>query len=202
MFGCLGVYIYIRVCVYDKHRRRVIIILLGLTYSDNYTHHLQEVYYYLLYFLLLRIAEIYTRGSTDSMKKSVIEHFKKEQSTIRIVLATVAFGMGLDIKDVRQVLHISCPSEIEHYVQETGRGGRDGLLTKAILIPITSKHTSVEMRQYIKGTQGCRRRELFANFMCTSSTKEPMGCMCCDLCVQNCSCGLCHQNIHSHVFLY
>ena len=137
------------------------------------------------------------------MKKAVIEHFSKEQSTIRIVIATVAFGMGLDIRDVRQVLHIGCPSEIEHYVQETGRGGRDGLFTKATLIPITSKYTSVEMREYSKKTSGCRRKQLFANFMCVqSSTEEQKGCMCCDVCVQNCKCGLCHQNVLSHEFLY
>ena len=67
-----------------------------------------------------------------------------------MVIATEAFGMGLDIRDMTQVLHIGCPSEIEHYVQETGRGGG---ATKAILILKTTKHTSKEMRTYIS-TEG------------------------------------------------
>lgn len=47
-----------------------------------------------------RIAEIYTRVSTPSMKESVIESFQRPASTLRVVFATIAFGMGLDVQDV------------------------------------------------------------------------------------------------------
>ena len=48
------------------------------------------------------------------------------QSSLRVVIATVAFGMGIDCAAIRQVVHLGAPDDVEAYIQDTCRAGRDG----------------------------------------------------------------------------
>ena len=68
----------------------------------------------------------------------VQEAFAEEQ--LDVVVATVAFGMGIDRSNVRCVVHAAMPKTVEHYQQETGRAGRDGLEAECIMFYSAGRH--------------------------------------------------------------
>lgn len=76
-------------------------------------------------------ARAYHAGMTPDQRARVQTRFKTER--LNVVVATVAFGMGIDRGDVRCVIHAAMPKSIEHYQQETGRAGRDGLAAECVL---------------------------------------------------------------------
>jgi ATP-dependent DNA helicase RecQ len=74
----------------------------------------------------------YHAGMDAAARHKTQEAFAQER--LDVVVATVAFGMGIDRSNVRCVLHVCLPKSIEHYQQETGRAGRDGLEAECVLL--------------------------------------------------------------------
>ena len=116
-----------------------------------------------------------------------------------MIIATIAFGMGLDCPNVRKVLHWGAPEDIESYLQETGRAGRDGEQALAILYYGSGDMCSVnvrdEMKDYCK-LKTCRRAFLLNDFDGVSDSDTSMTiteCSCCDICSVNCKCTACED---------
>lgn len=86
-------------------------------------------------------AEYYHAGLSPEEKD--VRQNRWKEGTTRVMVATTAFGMGIDKPDVRIVVHIDPPSSLEEYYQEAGRGGRDGLGSYAVSLvnPHTDKAT-------------------------------------------------------------
>ena len=76
---------------------------------------------------------MFTACTHDDVKNTFVELFCNPSSHLRIVVATIAFGMGLNCPNVIRIIHWDSPGDTESYLQETGRASRDGKDAEAIM---------------------------------------------------------------------
>jgi Werner syndrome ATP-dependent helicase len=86
-------------------------------------------------------AETYHAGMEMEKRRTVQNDFMVDK--IDVIVATVAFGMGLDKSNVRNVVHYGCPKDMESYYQEIGRAGRDGLPSKCAVFYSTEDYSTI-----------------------------------------------------------
>ena len=141
-----------------------------------------------------RLIDMFTKITEPEVKDCIIKNFTKS-SILRIVIATVAFGMGINCTEVNLVIHVGPPTDCESYVQEVGRAGRDGTRSYAILLheqKLTKEHSKI-MFDYVHNKTHCRRHTLYSNFENIRQNKENVCCCCCDICCKACACGHCSE---------
>jgi ATP-dependent DNA helicase RecQ len=135
----------------------------------------------------------YHAGLNREEKNAVEKWFLK--NPVGILVATCAFGMGMDKADVRTVIHRDCPPSVEAYLQESGRAGRDGLPSKAILLwgpedenslkrakTQADRHRLSALLHYAENTTECRRRGLLSLLNYNAEEITASENMCCDVC--------------------
>ena len=139
-------------------------------------------------------AAAYHAGLENRLRESVQEQFIKDE--VKIVVATIAFGMGIDKSNVRFVIHYNMPKNVEGYYQEIGRAGRDGVESQALLFH--SYADVIQLRKFAEGSGNgdvqiaklermkqfaealtCRRRMLLSYF----NEFLPEDCGNCDVCL-------------------
>ena len=89
-------------------------------------------------------ADYYHAGLDDAAKDQRQQRWQRGET--RVIVATNAFGMGIDKPDVRLVVHIDLPDSIEAYFQEAGRAGRDGQKAYAVILYARSDKTTLQRR--------------------------------------------------------
>ena len=143
-----------------------------------------------------RLVDMFYTGTDPDVKSRIVENFTKP-SALRIVIATTAFGLGINCPDVRLVVHLCTPSDTESYVQGIGRAGRDNLDSYAVLLYTHKllKESSDDMTAFAQNKHICRRDHLFSQFDNYTHSERNKGCKCCDVCLKKCKCGNCEQNI-------
>lgn len=138
-----------------------------------------------------RMVDMFMSSTEEYVKEEIIKAFTTD-APLRIVIATVAFGMGIDCKDVCQVIHFQPSPDVELYVQEVGRVGRNGKSSTALLLHTKKyKRLDKDMKEYVMNETICRRDILFRNFDGYEHPVELNNCLCCDICSKSCKCSNC-----------
>ena len=138
-----------------------------------------------------RLFGMFHADTSHHNKDVILQSLLHPDGVVRVVFATVALGMGVNLKGVNTIIHYGAPRSVEDYFQESGRGGRSGedavstVYWKPHNCPISKNPVTlrerelIAVRRYLENTELCRRRWLLDHFDVKVGTAVQQ---CCDVC--------------------
>ncbi|XP_063412367.1 probable ATP-dependent DNA helicase RecS [Mytilus trossulus] len=142
--------------------------------------------------------DMYHSESTTSRKDKILTELKKPDSSLRIIVATSALGMGVDICDCQNIILYGAPKTTLDLIQQMGRAGRNAKPSLGLILynSYNSRHVDVDVKQ-VYSSKDCRRTALLQPFLKKSDMDKLRSVetshTCCDLCALKCSCGICES---------
>ena len=143
-----------------------------------------------------RLYGMFHAHTPQENKTAILDSLINPHGVVRVVFATVALGMGVNMAGVNQIIHYGAPHSIEDYMQESGRAGRSGDQAFSVVywrpadVPLkkelkTNQDREIAaVRHYLENNTTCRRVQLLRYFESTfvDSLPPPVKSTCCDVC--------------------
>eukprot|EP00794_Sanderia_malayensis_P021257 gene21257-23330_t len=138
------------------------------------------------------MVEMYHAGTPSDVKSHISHQMTLAETHLRVLCCTIAFGMGVNVKQAHHCIHFGVPMSPENYLQESGRIGRDGEQSYSLILfnGLLSGRASTTMKDYIY-SQSCKRVQLMKHFpsLICSTGVSITGRHCCDNCANSCDCS-------------
>ena len=145
------------------------------------------------------MVEMFHAGTPNAVKEHITKNLAQEDGHIRLLIATIAFGMGVDCKRVRRTVHFGPSKNIENFVQEAGRAGRDGQQSSCTLLfnGLLSANCGQDIKEFLH-SDICKRKFLMQHFGYDVRSGDTKNHLCCDVCAYHseCKCDDCGKNLH------
>ena len=133
--------------------------------------------------LQFRLVDMFTAGSTTDMRENILAEFCQKDTKLRLIIASSAFGLGVDCPDITHIINWGPPATLEDLLQQSGRAGRDGTQSEAIFYyRKAGKNTTKCKKDYGLNESVCRRCLLYNGFLFSVPEYDIPLCLCCDIC--------------------
>ena len=133
-----------------------------------------------------RRVEVYHAVIAVNHKEEIAKYFVDVSRPLKVVIATIAFGMGINCSAVSNIIHYGCPENARNYIQQSGRAGRNGQQAVSTVYWRKRQRSPVgsDMKRYVSlPPEKCRREFLFANY-CGYHEQQVDKSLCCDNCTR------------------
>ena len=139
---------------------------------------------------------MYHSKTPQDIKENVLSDLMSADGSIRLVIATSALGMGVNLPNIKRIVMFGVPESMESYLQAVARGGRDGSEVLSVMFYHAYHlcHCDPTMRAFVKNKVNCRRGEIL-QFFNEKIEKPSILHKCCDVCIKQCNCGVCREEM-------